>query len=143
MKASSGSRTQQLRRLKLIRGLRETFPNRERQCKDDLRIARERLRGDGDSQGRPRDMADTAHRNTDQAIVAQAVSDGQQKLLEIAAARERLKSGVYGVCENCEAEISLRRLEANPFARFCIECQERDEASRERTPRRLLPAPAI
>jgi len=41
---------------------------------------------------------------------------------EIAAARERVASGTYGVCENCGQPIADARLEARPFTRRCIAC---------------------
>jgi RNA polymerase-binding transcription factor DksA len=41
---------------------------------------------------------------------------------EIRAARERVASGTFGVCENCGRPIADARLEARPFARRCIAC---------------------
>lgn len=41
---------------------------------------------------------------------------------EIAAARERVASGTFGVCEHCGRPIADARLEALPFARRCISC---------------------
>ena len=38
------------------------------------------------------------------------------------AALERLASGTYGRCEECEGPISEARLEAMPAARLCITC---------------------
>lgn len=42
--------------------------------------------------------------------------------VEIVAARERLASGTFGVCEVCGRPIGDARLEARPFARRCIDC---------------------
>jgi DnaK suppressor protein len=39
----------------------------------------------------------------------------------------RLGEGAYGICAECGAEISERRLEAVPFAKLCVECQSRQE----------------
>jgi DnaK suppressor protein len=39
----------------------------------------------------------------------------------------RLKEGLYGICAECGAEISERRLEAVPFAKLCVNCQTRQE----------------
>lgn len=50
-------------------------------------------------------------------------------LLQIDRALSKLGDGTYGQCEDCGAEISLKRLEARPFALLCIECQEEREAS--------------
>lgn len=41
---------------------------------------------------------------------------------EIRAARERVASGTFGVCERCDRPIADARLEARPFARLCIDC---------------------
>ena len=42
---------------------------------------------------------------------------------------EPLHAGVqiYGTCEDCEGEISMKRLKAVPWALRCIPCQERIE----------------
>ena len=38
-----------------------------------------------------------------------------------------LEEGTYGQCAECDTEISEKRLQALPFARYCIECQSRLE----------------
>ena len=38
-----------------------------------------------------------------------------------------LEEGTYGVCVECGTEISEKRLAVMPFARLCVECQERIE----------------
>lgn len=43
------------------------------------------------------------------------------------AARDRLKSGDYGVCIECGTDIGFERLRASPTALRCIECQSRHE----------------
>ncbi len=40
-------------------------------------------------------------------------------------ALDRLDSGDYGVCLSCEEPIPLKRLQALPWARYCVPCQER------------------
>lgn len=46
---------------------------------------------------------------------------------EITAALARLDSGEYGICQDCDEEISPKRLRAAPQARRCIRCQDRQE----------------
>ena len=48
---------------------------------------------------------------------------GQLRLVE--EALDRLDSGEYGVCLACEQPIPAKRLEALPWARYCVACQER------------------
>ena len=40
------------------------------------------------------------------------------------AALRRVKDGSFGTCEECDEEISPKRLAAIPWAPFCIVCQE-------------------
>ncbi len=46
------------------------------------------------------------------------------ELDEIERALDKIKQGIYGICEMCGDEIHSERLEAKPFARFCIKCRE-------------------
>ncbi len=44
---------------------------------------------------------------------------------------KKVEEGTYGLCEECEEQISLKRLQARPEAQLCIQCkevQEKDEA---------------
>lgn len=52
------------------------------------------------------------------------------------AALTRMDTGEYGRCEDCGREIALKRLEVQPFATRCIECQAQYEHLRDqaRTP---------
>ena len=34
-----------------------------------------------------------------------------------------IEDGVYGLCDQCEEEISYKRLKARPTARYCIGCK--------------------
>jgi len=49
------------------------------------------------------------------------------ELRDIEAARKRLADGSYGVCTDCGAEIAYQRLEAEPAAARCVDCQRRHE----------------
>lgn len=46
------------------------------------------------------------------------------ELDEIERALDKIKRDIYGICEMCGDEIHSERLEAKPFARFCIRCRE-------------------
>jgi DnaK suppressor protein len=46
-------------------------------------------------------------------------------LREISDALRRMEHGTYGVCPECEEPISAKRLDAVPWARYCVTCQER------------------
>ena len=55
-------------------------------------------------------------------------SDGNRRVLQLVdEALERMKEGTYGQCVMCEQEVQQKRLEAVPWARHCIECQEKQD----------------
>jgi DnaK suppressor protein len=45
-------------------------------------------------------------------------------LRNVKAALRRVEEGSYGTCLHCEEDISPKRLEAVPWAAYCIRCQE-------------------
>ena len=47
---------------------------------------------------------------------------------KIQHALERVENGTYGICESCQNEIPLARLEAKPSVSLCLPCQEAHEA---------------
>lgn len=51
---------------------------------------------------------------------------------KIQDALERLEYGTYGICEECEEEISDGRLKARPVATLCIECKRKQEEQERR-----------
>ena len=51
-------------------------------------------------------------------------------LREVRAALGRIADGSYGVCLQCEEEISHKRLKAVPWATLCIHCQEQSDRTR-------------
>lgn len=59
------------------------------------------------------------------------IRDRERKLIvKIREALARIENGEFGICENCEEEISESRLRARPVTTLCIECkteQERQE----------------
>lgn len=69
------------------------------------------------------DMADAAS-NAYNADILMSLSDNDLTLLkEIDSALDKIAGNTYGVCEECEDEISEKRLEASPVARYCITCK--------------------
>lgn len=54
---------------------------------------------------------------------------GREKFLmdKIELALRKIDEGTYGVCEECEDTIALKRLQARPEAPLCIQCKEAQE----------------
>ena len=67
-----------------------------------------------------------------QDIELAVVQMKRDELRQIEGALRRLRSGTYGRCEECDAEIDLARLEILPFATTCVDCKRRREAEERR-----------
>lgn len=53
------------------------------------------------------------------------LSTGERDILKrIDAALDRIEAKTYGACQNCSKQVQTGRLNAVPWARFCIDCQE-------------------
>src|SRR6185312_17104751 len=51
--------------------------------------------------------------------------DRESNLLRnVRGALSRIADGSYGICLHCEEDIKIKRLDAVPWAKFCIKCQE-------------------
>ncbi len=48
-------------------------------------------------------------------------------LAKIDKALQRIENGSFGICEKCEEEISMKRLDARPVTTLCIRCKEEQE----------------
>ena len=60
-----------------------------------------------------------------QRELAVVTLDRHSRLLrEVRAAMVRIEDGSYGVCESCEEAITPGRLDAVPWARYCVQCQD-------------------
>lgn len=70
------------------------------------------------------DPVDLAVRNYSKNVML-AVSENESKqLVLINEALTRIGGDEYGICQNCEKEINPKRLDAVPWARYCLDCQE-------------------
>ncbi|HOJ71374.1 MAG TPA: TraR/DksA family transcriptional regulator [Syntrophorhabdaceae bacterium] len=103
----------------------ELFKKKLLEMRKDILNKAKKLKEDSYSLGTDgiQDMADAAS-NTYNVDILMSISDNDIKLLkDIDSAIDKINSGIYGICEECEEEISEKRLEANPVARYCINCK--------------------
>ena len=72
----------------------------------------------------PADMAANAY--TKELLISMSANDrGLLWLIDEALAR--VESGDYGECVNCAEPIQEKRLNAVPWARYCLRCQDMKE----------------
>jgi DnaK suppressor protein len=72
----------------------------------------------------PSDEGDLSQRSHDEWIFLNRNKLEARLLREVEGALRRIESGRYGVCQECGEPISRKRLEAVPWARCCVSCQE-------------------
>jgi DnaK suppressor protein len=72
----------------------------------------------------PSDEGDLSQQHHEEWIFLNRNTIDMKLLREIADALLRLDHGTYGVCMECEEPISQKRLDAVPWARYCVKCQE-------------------
>jgi DnaK suppressor protein len=77
-------------------------------------------------------MADDATEAFDQAVGVALQRKVEATLDEVGQALTKFEDGTYGICEICGARIDRARLEALPYARYCLDCQARHEHGRTR-----------
>jgi DnaK suppressor protein len=70
------------------------------------------------------DPVDLAVRNYSKNVMLAVSENESRQVVLINEALERIADQEYGACQNCEKEINPKRLEAVPWARYCLECQE-------------------
>ena len=89
--------------------------------KRDLRVGQE------SSEDGTEDIVDRANNAYHRELMF-SLSDGErQLLLQIQEALARMENGAYGACVHCGETITMPRLQAVPWTRYCIDCQELQE----------------
>jgi len=108
----------------------EQFKNRLEQRKQELRKALTRTVQDGrdaDVDAAAADIADRAASSYTKEFLFHQSNNDRQLLQMVEGALSRIQEGTFGQCISCGNEINAKRLEAVPWTRYCIECQEKME----------------
>src|SRR4051812_19576019 len=71
------------------------------------------------------ELLDEIQRTSDREIAMASMTIDWRTSSLVNEALKRIDSGEYGTCSECEEPISERRLNAIPWAKFCIKCQEK------------------
>src|SRR5262245_13734962 len=75
------------------------------------------------------DLVDAALDSAQDEISSQLAEVESRELASVENALERMRAGQYGVCEGCSCKIPMARLNALPYATYCINCQREAERS--------------
>ena len=112
-----------------LRELRTRLDRREAELREEVRAKAPEAAPPpiGEAQHKVDDFGEQGEERVREAV-AQAEQDRDvDELRQIAAAKQRMDHGTYGVCVDCGIDIPLARLEAQPAAARCVADQERYE----------------
>ena len=107
----------------------EYFKKRLESRQVDLRRMVTRTEQDGRTvdEDSAQDIADRAASSYTKEFLFHLRNNDRQLLAMGEGALERMRQGSFGECISCGKEINPKRLEAVPWARHCISCQEKQE----------------
>ncbi|MGI8743469.1 MAG: TraR/DksA family transcriptional regulator [Bryobacteraceae bacterium] len=70
------------------------------------------------------DALDEVQNAAERELAIRNLDRESQLLRAVRGALARIHDGTYGVCLHCEEDINPKRLNAVPWAGYCIQCQE-------------------
>jgi DnaK suppressor protein len=73
------------------------------------------------------DLADKAANSYTKEFLFGQTHNERSMLALVDNALVRIKDGTFGECDACHEELQQKRLEAVPWTRYCITCQEKKE----------------
>ena len=109
---------------------RKRLQEKQRQLVEE--VGRNSLYGKDQEDDSIKDLGDQANTAYNREFLFELGNGDRRLLREVVTALQKIEEGSYGSCERCGEAISDKRLEALPFARYCIECQRAVEEE-ERT----------
>ncbi|MBI5270971.1 MAG: TraR/DksA family transcriptional regulator [Burkholderiales bacterium] len=121
--------------------LRAQLDERQRTLREEVRAI------DDEKEDAPRsipmshveDLGEQGEERTREAVRHAEQERDIDELRAIAAAQARLDNGSYGLCVDCGVDIPLPRLQAQPAAARCIDCQAEFEKTHPAVPTIPLP----
>jgi len=111
---------------KVLEQFKKTLEERQRVLRESV----SRTEQDGrtaDVTDSAQDIADRASSSYQKEFLFHQSNNDRQLLAMVDSALERIRQGSYGECVSCGNEINAKRLQAVPWTRYCISCQEKQE----------------
>jgi DnaK suppressor protein len=108
-----------------LKQLREALVAKRRQLETE--VGRSAIYEKGLDEDATKDLGDQANTAYTREFQFELGNGDRRLLREVMTALQKLDEGGFGECERCGEPIGEKRLDALPFARYCIECQRRLE----------------
>ncbi len=100
---------------------RKRLIEKHRQLADE--VGRTALYGKDQEDDSIKDLGDQANTAYTREFFFELGNGDRRILRDVVSALQRIDDGSFGSCERCGEAIGDKRLEALPFARYCIDCQ--------------------
>lgn len=111
---------------KLLLRKKQTLVNEIEHISRDT-LSRSQRDATGELSGYTFHQADVATDNYDREFSLGLATAEQRIIWEIDEALGRIQDRTFGNCLSCGKRIARRRLQALPYARYCIDCQKKEE----------------
>jgi DnaK suppressor protein len=98
---------------------------KERELLAEIARLEEEARGSGEAEVRDAIDDATSSQGTSEALQEESLAS--QTLVQVQDALKRIEAGTYGKCTACGRQIETARLEAVPWAAYCLEDQEKQD----------------
>ena len=129
MRKDSGGGVEAARSSSMDKKKLEYFRKRLEVRQQELRRMVSRTEQDGRTvdEDSAQDIADRAASSYTKEFLFHQSNNDRQLLAMVETVLDRIRQGTFGECISCGKEINAKRLEAVPWTRHCIECQEKLE----------------
>ena len=99
--------------------------DKEREIVEEMARLEDEARDSGGAEVRDSIDDATSSQGTSEALEEDALVS--QTLIQVRDALKRIEDGTYGKCNACGRQIEAARLEAVPWAAYCLEDQEKQD----------------
>jgi len=112
-----------------IDGFKQKLLQKRRDLQANIASLEDEARDSGEAEVRDTTDDATAAQGTSESLQEDAIES--ETLIQVEDALQRIEDGTYGKCSDCGRPIEPARLEAVPWAAYCLEDQaKRDQAAR-------------
>lgn len=111
-------------RKETLKRFKKIFENQRKSIVFNDKIVREDFSANADDRY---DEIDQATTDVEQAMRMRLCNREVLYLKKVDEALARIEEGTFGMCEECDEQIELKRLEARPTATLCVSCKEEQE----------------
>jgi DnaK suppressor protein len=108
-----------------IERFKQRLLDKERELRSDIARLEGEARASGEAEVRDYTDDATSSQGTSESLQEDAIAS--RTLVQVQDALQRIKDGTYGKCIACGRQIEAARLEAIPWAQYCLEDQEKQD----------------